>query len=316
MKLRSTAVEHVPVPLRREPVRLVDAAGVRLASYVTDAEDNLDLATVTAFGREWERFSEFSNDEIEAAGREYFADLIPDDGLRGATVLDVGCGSGRWTRYFAKRAAFVEAADPSQAAFVAARATASLGNVRVIQAGVSSLPYPDGSFDLVVSVGVLHHVPDPPAAIRRLADLVRPGGALYLYLYYRIEDRPWIYRTAFHSSNALRQIVSQLPHPIKVAVSEAAAILVYAPLIGLATVIKRLARDPRTHENVPLHYYIGKPWKVVRNDALDRFGTPLERRFSKTEISDILHDAGFGDIRFGEAMPRWRVLATKPVNPA
>ena len=310
----STPVGAGPIPLGRDPVRVLRGPSGPVASYVTDDEANLDPATVTAFGREWERFSDFTDAEIETGGREYFADLVSDDMLRDARVLDVGCGSGRWTRYFAARAAFVESADPGRAALVAAKATAALPNVRVIQAGVSSLPYPADSFDLVASVGVLHHVPDPADAIGRLAVLVRPGGWLYAYLYYRVEDRPWSYRAAFRASNALRRLVSGLPHPIKVVVCDVAAMTIYLPFVALATIVKRLSRAPRAHEHIPLHYYVGRPWKVIRNDALDRLGTPLERRFSKAEITEMLHRAGLRDLRFGDAMPRWRVVARKPLT--
>jgi SAM-dependent methyltransferase len=289
---------------------LATAAGP-VPSFVEAGETNLDRDTVRAFGREWQRFSEFTDDEIARGGREYFEDLLPDAALRGARVLDVGCGSGRWTRYLAARAAFVEAADPSDAAGVAARATAGLPNVRVVQAGVASLPYPDASFDIVVSVGVLHHVPDTQAAVSRLVELLRPGGLLYLYLYYALDGRPWSYRAAFHASRTLRAVISRLPGPAKVVASDVAAVTIYWPLITLARTLRRVRPGSAMHERVPLHYYADKPWKIVRNDALDRLGTPLERRFTRAEVAALLRAAGLEEITFGERMPRWRVRARK-----
>jgi SAM-dependent methyltransferase len=282
-------------------------------SFVQPDELNLDTATVRSFGDEWTRFGTFSDDEVETGGREYFADLVNDADLAGARVLDLGCGSGRWTRYLAKRAAFVEAADPSEAADVAARATAGLANVRVIRAGLSSLPYALASFDGVASVGVLHHVPDTAEAIRTAAQYVKPGGWLYLYLYYRLEGRPWWYRAAFHASTALRRVISRLPRVPRNLACDAAAVMLYAPCIALSALVRRLAPSSRAFEAVPLHYYVGKPWSIVRNDARDRFGTPLEQRFSRDEIASMLGAAGLTGWQFGGAMPRWRVLARKPV---
>lgn len=282
-----------------------------MPSFVTLDEANLDRATVQSFGHEWERFGTFTEEEIKSGGDEYFADLLRPELLDGARVLDVGCGSGRWTRYLARRAGFVEAADPSRAALVAARATVDQPNVRVVQAGVSSLPYAPGSFDLVASVGVLHHVPDPSAAVGQLAEMVRPGGWLYLYLYYRLDGRSRGYRAAFQAANALRAIVSHLPGPLKTGAAEIAAISVYLPFITLARVLRRLAPGRKLDERVPLHYYVGKPWKVVRNDALDRLGTPIERRFSQAEITAMLEQSGLHAVTFGEAMPRWRVIAQR-----
>jgi SAM-dependent methyltransferase len=281
-------------------------------SYVSAGERHLDPATVGAFGREWTRFASFTESEIETGGREYFADLLPDDRLRGARVLDLGCGSGRWTRYLAARATFVEAADPSEAAIVAARATADLPNVRVVQAGVASLPYEKASFDIVASVGVLHHVPDTAGAIRQATEYLRPGGWLYLYLYYSLDGRPWWYRAAFRGANAMRTVISRLPHRAKAGACDIIAVAVYLPLIGLASLVRCVSPGSRAYEALPLHYYVDKPLKIVRNDALDRFGTPLERRFSKDEIAHMLAAARLEDVSFGDAMPRWRVVARKP----
>ncbi len=301
----------LPVPFERPPLGVL---GDQVPSFVEPDDTNLHQSSVAAFGDEWERFSEFTDDEVEAGGREYFAGLITDDSLAGARVLDVGCGSGRWTRYFARRAGFVEAADPSRAALVAARATSTCPNVRVIHAGVSRLPYPAGTFDLAAAVGVLHHVPDTAAAIGSLATLIKPGGRLFLYLYYQLDGRPLPYRSAFVLAQGLRYSISRLPRAARIAVCELAAVGIYGPLVLLARMARHLAPRRGWHEQIPLHYYIDKPWKVIRNDALDRLGTPLERRFSQADIRHMLERAGFEDIRFADAMPRWRVLATKAVR--
>lgn len=305
-------MSRIAAPLTRAATRDLAGPNGPIPSFLSDSEANLDPDTVDSFGAEWTRFSEFTAAEIESGGREYFADLLPDEDLRNARVLDLGCGSGRWTRYLAARAAFVEAVDPSAAVLVASANTRDLPNVRVIHAGVSSLPFPPASFDVVVSVGVLHHVPDTAGAVRELAALVRPGGRVYLYLYYALDDRSGGYRLAFGAANLLRAVVSRLPSPLKAASAEAAAVLIYWPLITLARALRRIAPRASLHERVPLHYYVDKPWKIVRNDALDRLGTPLERRFTKAEIVGMLQAAGLDDIRFGETMPKWRVTAQRP----
>jgi SAM-dependent methyltransferase len=301
-----------PVPYLTAPRARLDTPAGPIASFVRDDDANLDRRTVEAFGDEWQRFSEFSDGEVRAGGQEYFGDLVDERTWTGARVLDVGCGSGRWTRFAADRAAFVEGVDPSDAARVAAMATRGRANVRITHASVESLPFADRAFDVVMSVGVLHHVPDTEAAIARVARCVRPGGLLYLYLYYKLDGRPLPYRAAFHASNALRAVISRLPDGPKNAASEIAAVAIYWPFVTLARVLRRAAPGRRWFERVPLHYYADKPWKIVRNDARDRLGTPLERRFSRDEITAMLARAGLVDIRFADAMPRWRVVASAP----
>jgi hypothetical protein len=62
---------------------------------------------------------------------------------------------------------------------------------------------------------------------------------------------------------------------------------------------------------VPLAYYVDKPWKIIRNDSLDRFGTPLERRFSREDIRGMLGRAGLTRIRFSDSQPYWHVVACR-----
>jgi hypothetical protein len=63
---------------------------------------------------------------------------------------------------------------------------------------------------------------------------------------------------------------------------------------------------------LPFSYYAGKSWRVIRNDALDRFGTPLEKRFSQDQIRGFLEQAGLVDIRFSGKDPFWHCVARRP----
>jgi hypothetical protein len=77
---------------------------------------------------------------------------------------------------------------------------------------------------------------------------------------------------------------------------------VYWPLARLAWVCRKLGIADR---HVPLHYYADKPFYVMRTDALDRFGTRLEQRFTRAEMAEMMCAAGLRDVRFNDHEPFW-----------
>src|ERR687898_870065 len=88
-----------------------------------DVEKNLDKETVKSFGEEWIKFSSFDEAEIERMGNEYFDVLHYSSVDKNSYVLDVGCGTGRWSYYLSPKVKFIEAIDPSDAVFPAANLT-------------------------------------------------------------------------------------------------------------------------------------------------------------------------------------------------
>ncbi|MEQ8909569.1 MAG: class I SAM-dependent methyltransferase [Vicingaceae bacterium] len=272
-------------------------------------KENIDLETVTSFGDEWLKFDEFSEEDIKTAGDQYF-DIVGENKLnRDMTALDLGCGSGRWTHYISKKAKRIEAIDPSEAVFQAAAIHQSLDNVRFSRAGVETIPFEDESFDFVMSLGVLHHIPDTAKALESLLKKLKPGGYALIYLYYALDNRGFLYRLIFHISTLFRKIISSSPKFLKHLVCDLIAILVYLPFVGLTKLVQLFGR--KLYLKVPLAYYRDKSWNIIRNDALDRFGTPLEQRFTQAEIQSMLQQSGMDDIEFSNNEPYWHVTARK-----
>jgi ubiquinone/menaquinone biosynthesis C-methylase UbiE len=102
-------------------------------------------------------------------------------------VLEVGCGLGTDGAQFAKAGARYTGIDLTDAAVELAKRRFELfdlpGTFRVADA--ERLDFPDNSFDLVYSHGVLHHTPDTAAAIREIHRVLRPGGKAVVMLYHR-----------------------------------------------------------------------------------------------------------------------------------
>ncbi len=105
----------------------------------------------------------------------------------GKKVLDVGCGNGYVLQHYAMHGADVHAVDLTLAAV-------ELCRKRFAQAGLKGafteidgnhLPYPDATFDIVCSMGVLHHVADPRPMVDEIYRALKPGGELIVMLYHR-----------------------------------------------------------------------------------------------------------------------------------
>jgi hypothetical protein len=101
---------------------------------------------------------------------------------------------------------------------------------------------------------------------------------------------------------------------IKQILAEIISFTVYLPFVLLARFCKWLLPKRQFYKKIPLSYYHNKSFTIIRNDSLDRFGTPLEKRFSRTEIEGMLKGAGFINVVFSEKTPFWHCIAQKPAQ--
>jgi SAM-dependent methyltransferase/uncharacterized protein YbaR (Trm112 family) len=134
-------------------------------------------------------------------------------GLTGKTVLDVGCGMGKYLAIASQGAQDVIGLDLSDALTRARRELKVRPNVHLIQGNILAPPIRAGSIDLVYSLGVLHHTPDTRLAFQQCAALVKPGGALAVWLYPALKATDgWSGRAArFFQDRVIRPITCRLP---------------------------------------------------------------------------------------------------------
>src|SRR5260370_13810130 len=167
--------------------------------------------------------------------------------------------------------------ESAEARSVAQRNLAGFENCDFHCAGVDRMPVSDSSMDFGYSLGVLHHVPDTTAAIRSCVQKLKRGAALLVYLYYALENHPTWFRLLWRSTDVLRRYISARPHAIRLAASQLIAALVYYPLARISLLAEAAGIDVG---RIPLSFYRKKSFYTMRTDALDRFGTALEQRFT------------------------------------
>ena len=274
-----------------------------------DKDENLDQGVIDGFGHEWAAFDYTETETAQALDAQFAAYCAPLDlgDFNPATSVagDFGAGSGRWSSRLTPHFSLVYALEPSEGASAVLRKKFTKDpKIVVLQetVGVNSIPL--ASLDLAMSLGVLHHIPDTALAIRDVSRSMKPGGVFLCYLYYNLENKPTYYKLIFKGVNLVRRVISASPQSLRRLSATIIAGFIYWPLAQLSKVLSKLGINT---SNLPLHHYADMPFVMLANDALDRFGTSLEQRFSKAEITEMLRAADFdiSTLQFSDKEPFW-----------
>jgi SAM-dependent methyltransferase len=268
---------------------------------------------IAGFDDEWRRFGVVGTSDQSDVFGMYFDLLPPERFAATETVLDAGCGAGRWAFEVASRGPRVIAVDLGRSIEVA-RANTSSDRVWCIQADIAALPLASGSVDWAYSLGVLHHTTNPELGLQKIVDAVRPHGAVLLYLYYAVEDRGALFRSIFKAVDLTRRVVSQQPRPVIRAVATTLAAAVYWPLARSAAFLER-AGASSIAAKLPLSFYRHLSFGTMRNDSLDRFGTRRELRYSRREMIGLMEGSGLRDIAISPRQPFWHGVGSKRIQP-
>lgn len=266
--------------------------------------NNVDAKTVEGFGDEWERFDQrgMSIEDSKQLFDDYFSIFPWNDLPKDAIGFDLGCGSDRWAKLVAPRIGKLHCIDPSVAINVARKNLDTQTNCEFHNAGVDDMPVLDHSMDFGYNLGVLHHIPDTRAALAVCVAKLKPGAPFLLYLYYAFDNRPSWFRLLWKVSELIRALVSRMSHGLRYALSQIIATLIYWPLARFAKLVEFLHFNVKNYLHV---IYRNRGFYDMRTDALDRFGTRLEQRFSRVEIQQMMEAAGLERIVFSDKMPFW-----------
>ena len=158
------------------------------------------------FGYEWNKYSEI-DPNYEVQFLKWIYPLQPED-FKGKKVLDAGCGMGR-NSYWALKygAGDLVAFDFDQRSVAAAKRNLSgFKDVQVEFRNIYDLPW-QNEFDLVFSIGVIHHLENHGEAIKNLIRAAKPGGRILLWVYGH-EGNEWIVKLV---SPVRKFLTSKLP---------------------------------------------------------------------------------------------------------
>ena len=268
---------------------------------------DLKTRTIQDFGEQW---TAFRDNPAYYGSTDLLADLcgplLSLEDVKGARGADIGSGTGRIVNMLLNAgAAHVHAVEPSAAMAVLRENTADRRDrVAYVNGPGETLP-PGLGLDLVVSMGVLHHIPEPGPVVRAAYRALRPGGRMLVWLYGREGNETYL-----RVAEPLRRVTTRLPHGALVGVSHALSLALDAyiaacrvlPLPMRAYMREVLAKFPKRIRTLTIY---------------DQLNPAYAKYYTRAEAEALLADQGFTDVRVHHRHGySWTVIGRRPETDA
>lgn len=244
---------------------------------------------VQNFSFQWHIYRRVQLDSVIGDGQssklfDLMTGFKPAD-LAGKLVLDVGCGPGKFAEVALGMGAEVVGIDLSFAVDAARENFGAHERLHLIQADVFHLPFAEGVFDAIYSLGVLHHTPDCEAAFKMLPRLLRPGGRVAI----------WVYATEIvpHFNRRLRTITRRLPSRLLYYLA-----LIPVPVTYLFNI--PFVRAPFYGLRTYFQWISWGSWRQRWLDTFDWYSCWYQSAHTYPEVFGWFRDAGLRDIELGD----------------
>lgn len=251
--------------------------------------------TINQFGELWRIYNHH-----EKYHRHQFLNWIAplsEEDFKGKTILEAGCGKGRHTvTVLSFDPDNLYAIDLSESIFIA-RSKVLDENCTFLRCDINNLPLEDGAFDIVFSVGVIHHLSNPESGITELWRVVKKGGKLCVWVYAK-EGNLWL---LFFVNPLRKMITSKIPAKILK--------VILSPLTLILYLLLKLLYGPLTQWGkkksvLPYSAYLGSisgfPYREIDNIIVDHLAAPVSHYLSKQDIESI-----FKKLHPEELIIRW-----------
>ena len=245
--------------------------------------------TGESFAYEWENIYK-ENDFEKNNFLHFLSPYIKEGNIKGKRILDIGCGSGRFTKWGALcGASVVFGTDLGESVEVSYKLTKAMENVCIIQADIYSMPFKN-QFDIAYSIGVLHHLPKPQEGFSRLPKVLKTGGKMLIWVYSRRNNK-----RALYFYEPMRDILKKLPKPLLFKLCYIPGAVVH--LLNYTTHFCNFIGAKELAKKMPFAYYANFPFNMKLNDAFDVLATPKSNYYYSEEIEKWFSDAKLKEIK-------------------
>ena len=260
-----------------------------------------DTKTIDDYSVQW---TKYTHHEGYYCSDELFADIIGPlltlADIKGSKVADIGSGNGRTVdMLLGAEPAKILAVEPSNAFRILEEKYKTNDRVQLLNVTGDRLP-PDSQLDYVISLGVLHHIPEPDPVVRAAYKAIKPGGNIFIWLYGKEGNQLYLFFVT-----PLRYITKYLPHTLLVGLSWIIDLILF-PYIKLCKIL------PLPMKRYISDYLAKLPAADRKLTIYDQLNPHHAKYYSRQEAIDLLKKNGFSNIKIHQRHGySWSVLGSR-----